>query len=135
MPSSEIKISGIGGIPTRKILAQIGTYMVRAIQLRTSTGRDYQENTFNPYSKSYAAYRKEKGVSVGKVNLESPENHPHMMANLKVQKLDDTSVDVGFVGDFAERAAENEERGRIFLAVSEKDEKEIDDIIDKSIEL
>ena len=54
---------------SRNLMAEIGTYLIAQIQLRTSEGTDAAGMPFKPYSPKYALFREETGHSAGTVNL------------------------------------------------------------------
>lgn len=50
-------------------MGDIGHYAVNQILLRTSQGKDYKNNSFTPYSKSYKKTRQKAGLPTAKVDL------------------------------------------------------------------
>ena len=67
----QVKISHIkeGLGDTSKLMGEIGNYLKAAILMRTSSGKDVEGLPFEPYSRSYAAVRAEKGLPTGRVDL------------------------------------------------------------------
>jgi hypothetical protein len=113
-----------GGDPfreTKKLFDKIGTYLVGEIRKRTqSDGIDADEKAFKPYSPGY-----KKGQSNRNVNLTKTGK---MMQSLHRQDLVGVSA-----GEIA-KAGWNEDDGRMFLGVNQKDQKVIEAIVDQYID-
>ena len=122
--------------------AQVSAYLERIIPMRTFAGKDADGKGFQPYSKSYLEYRKERGgtsfvnlKSVGDPNT-NKKNSEHMVQSARMLRSDNKGMDFGLTGFNAEKAYANETRkDRVFLAVSEKEKEEIKKIVVKFMEL
>ena len=112
---------------TKKLLDKIGTYLVREIRKRTqSDGIDADEKAFKPYSPGY-----KKNYSNRKVNLTLTGK---MMQSLHSQDKGKDAMEIGVSSGELAKAAWNEDDGRVFLGVNDKDEKVINAIIDQYID-
>lgn len=54
---------------SKRLMSEIGTFVMTKIKLRTSEGKDVNRKEFEPYSDSYALFRKKEGYPTDKVDL------------------------------------------------------------------
>jgi len=119
-----------------KAWAQISAYLDVSIKTRTEQGLDADGNSFARYSSTYLNYRRKHGGSEI-VNLTSV-GYPsaHMMQSMKLLRRTEKDMEFGLTGEAAVKGFKVENtKKRIFLAMNEKDQKNILDILVKNIEL
>jgi hypothetical protein len=112
---------------SQKLLDKIGTYIVGEIRKRTT--KDYidaDELPFKQYSPGYKKYYTNRNVNLTKSG--------DMMQSLHLRTKGANEMEVGVDPGQSAKAAWNEDNGRIFLGVNDKDEKVIDAIVDEYID-
>lgn len=104
-----------------------GLEVARSVIKRTQSGKDVDGASFKPYSKSYAAYRAEKGRQVAPVNL----TFSAKMLNAIKNEATDKRARVFLTGNEGFKAYSNEHRGRRFFNISQADANDIIRRVDK----
>lgn len=69
MTTVEERIRGVATLGASQ-LQEVGDLAIDLIQKRTRSGKDYRDESFEPYSSSYAEYREQTGRNPSPVSLE-----------------------------------------------------------------
>ena len=124
-----------GSLQSKRLMAEIGLFLMTKIKLRTAKGVDYSETTFEDYSESYAAWREREGYQTERVDLFLTGS---MMSSMtKTAKKDE--VRLYFLNTEDKAGTKNPDKAawlskkREFFALNEKDIDEATGIVDDFI--
>ena len=118
-------------LDSKKLMSEIGTFIIAEIKLRTSKGKDADGKDFKPYSAQYVLFRSKKKAPVGKVDLfltgsmMSSMTYKSTKKQTKVYFLDTEDKS----GSNNPQKASALNKNRKFFALSEEDLREIKEII------
>jgi phage gpG-like protein len=125
-----------GGIGSRRLMSEIATFLITSIKLRTAGGKDVNENAFDPYSKGYAMFRAKEGYPINKVDLFFSGS---MMASMDYKATSDTAT--LFFNESEDKSGTSNpnkafwlNKKREFFALSENDQREVENMVDDSID-
>lgn len=120
---------------SKRLMDEIGLYVISQIQIRTAEGKDVRGSNFIPYTDSYRLFKQKKRAT-DKVNLFFTGS---MMGSMTHEATDDTArvffmntQDSSGVSNPLKAYALNKTRN--FFAVSENEQQEIERIIQEHIE-
>lgn len=123
------------GITSRLLMAEIGTFLVTNIKLRTAKGIDASGRSFEPYTPKYKFFRQKKGLQTEKVDLFFTGS----MISSMTYKATDKVASVYFLNTSDKSGAKNPNKAawlnekREFFALSNSDIDEIEEIVDDFI--
>lgn len=116
---------------SKRLMDEIGLYVISQIQIRTAEGKDVVGANFAPYTAHYRLFRQEKGRSTSKVNLFFTGS---MMGSMTHEATDDMTR-IFFMNTKDPSGASNPlkayglNRKRNFFAIGEEDQQEIERMI------
>lgn len=115
----------------RKLMAEIGFFLMARIKTRTSAGKDVDGTPFAPYSAKYAFFRQKKGRPIDKVDLFFTGS---MMSSMTMEASQD-SVRVFFMPTQDRTGTSNPAKAfwlnkkRQFFAISDQDQQDITRVV------
>jgi len=125
-----------GGIKSTRLMSEIATFLITSIKLRTARGEDVDGNTFDPYSKRYAMFRAAQGHPINKVTLFFSGS---MMSSMDYKATSDTA-NIYFLNTEDRTGTSNPNKAywlnkkREFFAISEEDQREIENMVDDNLD-
>lgn len=124
-----------GGFGSKKLMAEIATFLITSIKLRTARGEDVAGQMFEPYSAKYSMFRSKKGHPVDKVSLfftGSMMSSMDYTATKKKAFLFFQNTEDKFGSKNPLKAYYLNEK-REFFAISEEDQREVENMVDDYI--
>jgi hypothetical protein len=125
-----------GGVGSKRLMSEIATFLITSIKLRTAEGKDVNDKAFEPYSKGYAMFRSKAGYPTSKVDLFFSGS---MMASMDYKATSDTAT-LFFRESEDKSGTSNPNKAywlnkkREFFALSEEDQRAVEDMVDDSID-
>jgi len=124
-----------GGIGSTKLMAEIATFLITNIKLRTARGEDVAGQAFEPYSNKYAMFRQKKGHPTNKVSLFFSGS---MLSSMDYKATSDKAT-LYFLSTEDKTGTSNPNKAywlnqkREFFALSDGDMREVEDMVDDEI--
>ena len=124
-----------GGFGSRRLMAEIATFLIANIKLRTADGKDVSGQAFEPYSNKYAMFRKKKGHPTNKVSLFFSGS---MLSSMDYEATTSTAK-LYFLNTEDKTGTKNPSKAywlnqkREFFALSDEDMREVENMVDEEI--
>lgn len=125
-----------GGVGSTKLMAEIATFLMANIKLRTAEGKDASGQLFEPYSDKYAMFRRKAGHPTNKVSLFFSGS---MMSSMDY-KATSTTATLYFLSTQDKKGSSNPDKAywlnkkREFFALSKEDIREVENMVDEEID-